>query len=280
MRRSVISRFQNLECIPISQLSRFLDGSSGMVDIAIRDDLPIHMRWLDRGFDQTLVTFSAAITRRAASEVPVFSGWSMSKEVDANLLMISDPSLLADNRLNLGWYLGSINQPYLTQSLYRILRIFSNRSKLTLFGGSGGGFASLLFASKLPGARAVVSNPQTDVRRYMYFDSYAKIAWHGRSSLMKHLPVDLAPIYSIPLSAEVVYIQNAQDRHHMDHHFAPFMENLNAENRVLSVTPCLGHGHVGPTAEDLAKVLQVVASRQDWGRLVEAVGMMEFEVRT
>lgn len=280
MARNISASFQKSERVSIAELECLLDRTSGLVDITVEDDLPIHLRWFDRGFDRTLVTFSAAITKRIASEVPVFSGWSMAKSIDANLLMVSDPSLLLDSRLNLSWYLGSASQPYLVGTLAEILTTFSRRGRLTFFGGSGGGFASMLYASKVPGARAVVSNPQVDVRHYSYYGSYIDLAWNGRPALARHLLVDVGFIYSDEIPVEIVYIQNAQDLHHMEFHFRSFVRRLHPANRVLPLLPELGSGHIGPSANDLSTVLQTAIVVEEWNALSEELRHLSFQVRS
>lgn len=123
MRRTVQKSFDSLPFTSVDDfVANFNIGypSSGLT---VEMELPLHMRWVNRGSNTTMVVFSAAITRRSATEVPVFSGWSTTRELQCNVLMISDPSLILDTELNLAWYAGSEKQPELPNQLNEVLKV-------------------------------------------------------------------------------------------------------------------------------------------------------------
>src|SRR5690625_6364590 len=68
--------------------------------------------------DTTIFFFHGAIERHFT--LPVLSGLGISGGLEANRVFISDPSLVLDEGLLLGWYAGNHKQPELQQSLYRI----------------------------------------------------------------------------------------------------------------------------------------------------------------
>lgn len=179
MQRTVSNTFKPVSYESIDHFYTHFDVEKPSSAIQIEDNLPIQMRWVNRNSETTLVIFSAAITRRAATEVPIFSGWNTTKHLSVNLLMISDPSLILHSDLNLAWYVGSQHQPLLMDSITRIMKVFAKTTRLIFFGASGGGYAALSQACRLPGSTAVVSNPQTDIRRFSYYPEFMRLAWPG-----------------------------------------------------------------------------------------------------
>lgn len=229
---------------------------------------PLHVRWQDRGSDTTLVIFSAAVAR-AVTTVPIYSGRGSTAELDANVLMISDPALKRSQKLRLGWYAGSRDHPHAQRDIGRIVTSLAGDSRIVLFGGSGGGYAALEQALRLPGATVLVSNPQTNIERYdqLAIDLYLKLAW-GRTTF-DGIPIRRSVVedYSRPVDANVVYIQNLGDTHHVNEHRRPFLESLHHTNRVHLITPSFGDGHIGPGNKCFSELFTLMTSEADWARL-------------
>lgn len=221
-------------------------------------DIPVDLRYDDRGSDTTIVFFHAAITK-AVRRYPVFSGSTFSEGIDANRLFISDPSLYVDSRIRLGWYAGNVRQPNLQDALTEIIAKFDGPNRrLIFFGASGGGFASLYFSSRFPGSTAIPVNPQTTIGAYVpvIVNRYLNYAWGGSS--ITDLPVctDVVDVYSRPVDNSVLYIQNSGDGDHMDHHYSPFMDALPEGHRVEPVLIDAGEGHVPPKRPVLTQILK------------------------
>ena len=224
------------------------------------DDVPIDLRYDDRGFDTTVVFFHAAITK-AVRRYPVFSGATFSEDVAANRLFISDPSLYVDSRIKLGWYAGSSRQPKLQDALTEIISRFDGPDRrLVFFGASGGGFASLYYSTHFPGSIAVPVNPQTTIRNYVpvIVNRYLNYAWDGLP--VGELPVctDVIELYRRPVTNSVLYVQNSGDSDHMEHHYAPFFDVLPEGHKVESHLVDAGEGHVPPKRALLGKILKDV----------------------
>lgn len=221
------------------------------------DDVPIDLRYDDRGFDTTVVFFHAAITK-AVRRYPVFSGATFSEDVAANRLFISDPSLYVDSRIKLGWYAGSTRQPELQNALTEIISRFDGPDRrLVFFGASGGGFASLFYSAHFPGSIAVPVNPQTTIRNYVpaIVSRYLNYAWDGQP--VDDLPVctDVIELYRRPVTNSVLYMQNSGDSDHMDRHYSPFMQALPADHNVDPYIIDAGEGHVPPNRQVLTRIL-------------------------
>lgn len=136
--------------------------------------LPIDLLWVNRSrllsdSQKVLpVFFSGAVTARQGKPGPFFSGRGIAQKLDIAALCIADPSLALDSSLELAWYAGSSLQA--TQSVVSaLLSGIAERLgvELLMIGGSGGGFAALLYAGAVGGrASALVWNPQTDLLGY------------------------------------------------------------------------------------------------------------------
>src|SRR5699024_9723132 len=109
------------------------------------------------------------------------------------------------------------------------------------FGGSGGGFAALYFASHFPNSLALVFNPQTNIARYdeQAVRDYVQRAFHldqTTSDPICQLPhsvnYDLCAHYSRPQSNAVAYMQNLKDETHMRYHLAPFLETMHPDTNL------------------------------------------------
>lgn len=246
-------------CDSVGEFSGPRPGASTTYTIML-DGIPIDLRYDDRGFDTTIVFFHAAITK-AVRRYPVFSGATFSEDIGANRLFISDPSLYVDSRIKLGWYAGSSRQPALQEAVTEIIAKFCGPNRrLVFFGASGGGFASLYYATHFPGSIAVPVNPQTTIREYVQVivDRYLNYAWGGQS--VDELPVctDVVELYRRPVGNSVLYVQNSGDGDHMAHHYSPFVNALPEGHRVESRLVDAGEGHVPPKRALLGQILKEV----------------------
>lgn len=226
----------------------------------------------------TFIAFSGAMSPKLRT-VPAYQGNGTSMHLSANRMLVSDPSLILTDELRLAWYGGSRRQADFQDVLTEIIRSFVGSTRAVLFGPSGGGFTALLQASRLPGSTAIVSNPQTDVKRFnrVAVERYLRIAWGIGSLDEGPLPFvdEVISIYERPVAASVVYVQNAGDVHHVENHLAPFLDRLHPANQVVQLIPDLGPGHIGPDKESFARLFSVVCDEPDWAPMVASVQALE-----
>lgn len=218
--------------------------------------LPIDIKYEPRGYATTLVLFNAAAT--TAMRWPVFAGDGITKSLPANRIFVNDPTLYLDDRINLAWYAGNHRQPRLQLALSRILRaLIGEKERVVTFGASGGGFASLYFATEFSSATAVPVNPQTNIAAYspQAVRAYTTYAWGGTALNEVPAKTDLTCLYANPVDCRVWYVQNTGDESHVDQHYLPFMKALHAENTVSPVLTFAGAGHVRPPKWLLSAVL-------------------------
>lgn len=235
-------------------------------NIQIDDGLPIHLHWTGVQAAVTVVAFSGAVSNKYLS-VPAFNGHSITRDLPANVLLVSDPTLILDRALGLGWYLGSRDQPDLPDKINRIIRAAAGRSRVVLFGSSGGGFAALDQGRRLPGSTVLACNPQTDVSRYVpaAVNKYLDVAFGSSVETLRdstsangHPEMSVVDAFGHPLDCHVVYVQGSQDAFHLENHRGPFLEGLHPDNSVIVRSADFGPGHA-PASRDAFRRLLVAA---------------------
>jgi hypothetical protein len=244
--------------------------------------LPIDLLVRPTASDTTIFFFHGAIERHFT--LPVLSGLGISGGVHANRVFVSDPSLILDDDLMLTWYAGSHQQPNLQKVLTNIFRkiaqYFSSR-RVVFFGGSGGGFASLYFASRFEDSLALPFNPQTNIAKYSEravrdfasksFRLESKSA-NPLANLPSEVVTDVCEIYTRPTHATVAYIQNQKDTIHVETHLGPFLASLHAETDLLLLKEPWRDGHSPPPKELLTQVLDLAASSRHWVEDFSSIG--------
>lgn len=192
--------------------------------------------------DVLLVSFAAAASDRSRITLPYFSGIPMLGPYQINKLFLSDPAFQLSQTINLGWYAG-IPGEFACQELLTLISSVlkaSQSQKLYFIGGSGGGFAALLYASFFPEALAFVWNPQTDIFNYdpghlqNYLQLCAKHDPEGlydlenaRETLHRHgIHSSVIERYANQgTTTRVIYLQEESDWH-VEKHLHPFLEAL------------------------------------------------------
>ena len=129
-----------------------------------------------------IVGFGGAIMNRGKKKGPFFSGLSITDDIEAPCLLISDPTLDLSQKISLSWYAGSETNPHLRPFIVDLLNGISQlyQVRIVLFGGSGAGFAILsLINSLVAGSLAFVWNPQTSISRYFpnFVHRYLEVAF-------------------------------------------------------------------------------------------------------
>lgn len=238
--------------------------------------LPIDLLVSPTASDTTIFFFHGAIEQHFT--LPVLSGLGISGAVDANRVFVSDPSLVLDDNLMLAWYAGNRQQPNLQTVLTNVLRKVAESlgsKKVVFFGGSGGGFASLYFASQFEDSLALVFNPQTNIAKYFEravrdfaVKSFGVDAnsTDPLSPLPARVATNVCNIYTTPRRATIAYLQNQNDAFHVESHLGPFLQSLHQETKLLLFKEAWRDGHSPPPKELLTQVLDLAASSDDWAK--------------
>lgn len=229
-----------------------------------------------------LVCFGGAVTERTRKMAPFFSGSGIAKNLKLPILSIADPTLYMAQDLSLAWYAGNNLIPSLQSDLAEILDKFSQacKTKLILFGGSGGGFAALAIQSFMNTNPSVfVWNPQTSISKYGSnpVNLYLKYAFPNEFSSERHdsfaVLQSAGVIHDLNVSflqrSKVLYVQNISDSHHVDSHAKPFLESQKMILRDQDVfykekgfavwLGSWGKGHVAPPSNIINFALSALA---------------------
>jgi pimeloyl-ACP methyl ester carboxylesterase len=244
--------------------------------------VPIDLMVSPAGSETTIFFFHGAIERHFT--LPVLSGLGISGAVHANRVFVSDPSLVLDDDLLLAWYAGNHQQHNLQEVLTNILSKIAESlgsRRAVFFGGSGGGFASLYFASHFENSLALVFNPQTNIAKYsaravrdfavksfgVEPDSTEPLA-----QLPPEVVTNVCKLYTTPRRVTVAYLQNEKDTTHVETHLGPFLESLHEDTDLLLLKEPWRDGHSPPPKELLTQVLDLAASSNDWTKDFSSIG--------
>lgn len=270
-----------------STVSNFLETSAVRPGISTiySGGLPIDLLVSPANSDTTIFFLHGAIERDFT--LPVLSGLGISGGIEANRVFVSDPSLLLDEQLRLSWYAGNYRQPDLQQVLLRIFKKIAESlesDRLVFFGGSGGGFASLYFASYFQNSLALVFNPQTNIEKYSEraVKDFATKAFQLETpdgNLLERLPtsvvVDLCKVYEAPKNTKIAYLQNANDKDHLRSHLSPFTEAIHPETEFLLLKEPWQDGHSPPPKELLSSLLNLAATSTSWVQDLTKAGFIK-----
>jgi hypothetical protein len=203
-------------------------------------DYPLRCLIQSNASDTLLVVSHGALPREKYS-LPRFEWLASLGNRAENLMFLADTALEPFDDLELAWFTGSAKDDLSSRYAELVSRTAMQlgATKVLFMGGSGGGFASLALASKTPGSRALVFNPQTNIRRYWAksvrqyvgrlfpeFDSANALGTLGvRTNLATRLATETAADH------QVLYVQNDDDGHHLENHLRPFAASRGMEPR-------------------------------------------------
>ncbi|MCH7340611.1 DUF6270 domain-containing protein [Acinetobacter higginsii] len=229
--------------------------------------------------DKIIVCFSGAITDREEKIAPFFSGENIAATLRVPLIAFSDP-LVSSSDLNLAWYVGGESNLDYVKKVVSFLNYISEKYKkeLVFFGGSGGGFAALLFANLIrKPASCLVWNPQIKIENYLSIavDKYINVAFKNETKFTDNLERkkflenkginnDITNLFENK-ELKIMYLQNINDKSHINDHLRFFMGNRKwkrvDDNTIFSENIVVhygnwGEGHSMPQKHIIQNVLE------------------------
>ncbi|WP_153231256.1 hypothetical protein [Alcaligenes faecalis] len=215
-----------------------------------------------------LVFFNGAVSLDQRKNGYAFQRWTWASKFRHPVLIISDPATYGDAGLALGWYVGRKDECYLQKSLNGVMSSVQKRfqnAKVISFGSSAGGFAALSGLHMGFFQKAIVVNPQTDIKKYQPKSSVAKFvsSYGGEGYVFDKTDeprVSLLAMNSKNMSpdAEVVYIQNRSDNLHYENHMKPYFEHLKASEVQITLKEFIFDdkelGHNPPSLDQLVNI--------------------------
>lgn len=236
----------------------------------------------NKGSDVLLVISHGALPR-AKYTVPRFEWLATLSARDESRIFLSDTALEEHADLELSWFTGNASDD-LTARYAEVVSEAAKQmgaTRIVFMGGSGGGFASLSLAAKVPGSRALVFNPQTVIRNYWNnsVDKFQTTLFpemkdrSGLTSLGSRVDATRLPQ---PEAHQIIYVQNDDDTLHVEKHLTPFalrnripVRTGVSENGNLSlILEHFASGHNMPYRDVLLDFVELAVS--GWGEPLTA----------
>lgn len=224
---------------------------------------------VDKQAKTTIVIFHAATSREVS--IPVFAGRSVTKDVSANLIFLSDPILQMG--ANLGWFAGTADIPLqnlLPSILEHVLDSLSEHRNLAFFGPSGGGFAALFYSRFFPSSLSIPMNPQLNIATYdtAAVNAYLDAGWSGKTLRDSNLVYDLLPLLTESPNW-TIYIHNLGDTSHSKRYLEPLITGTRARNKVGILLGEWGNGHKPAPVKIISDVFnETVRANGNWPELL------------
>jgi hypothetical protein len=218
-----------------------------------------HCLYFEGKADNLFVLLSGAIDRNKRNP-PYFTRWKWRDQFLGNVLCISDPTLLINETIEIGWYIGSeehnatSDMAELVKYIAKILNIPNER--IISYGSSGGGFGALMLASKIEGSLAVAINPQTNIFLFSQAQGMLDTCFPNRNKEFieeKYGDRVCAQKALKNSNSRVLIAQNTLDEHHWKVHYPLFAKEMglpmtsgiskDGKHRSLIYDDLKGHGH-------------------------------------
>lgn len=174
---------------------------------------------------------------------PRISRWSYYKMFDCCMLGFDDPMYYKYPGLNLGWYYGDGERFYINDMLSVVDDVVNDnrldRSKVTFFSSSGGGYAALMASLLYPGSLSISFNPQIYIQNWNYFPEFSRITGIKASWQDKFHRFNPVPLLEKSRSRHLICV-NIESKEDMETQLKPLVKALDMKVRYgLSV-----HGNV------------------------------------
>lgn len=224
----------------ISQLNDLLsDDTDDRLMVFNQGGHLVHTKFL-RSSVQTnrlVVSFHGAVSQNTGTSI--FDKTRNSKALNkyAHQISILDPTVICNETISIGWYLGDHGYPaqrILSEFIHQVTEMLQVE-RIVFVGSSGGGFASLYFSFYHPGSISLPIVPQTRLRLYSSpsgkrgFLRYCNECWPGLSEdeVSERVCVDVTELYSSePFRNAVVLLMSPGDVRHFSHHATPFLSRV------------------------------------------------------
>lgn len=189
------------------------------------------------GGQKRLFVMLTAAVDRTKHTLPVFNRWTWVEKFSGHVLCVADPTLELDDRMKLGWYLGTEKHDA-TAELSGLILAFAKEldiadEKIVFWGSSAGGFGALALANSLQGSTAIAINAQTNAFAY-HVDDDVKLAkdkcFGGKTEAHIYSKCDarinMGQAWGKNSKSRAILVQNKLDTHHYNCHYQPFWSEL------------------------------------------------------
>lgn len=216
------------------------------------------------------IMLPSAINRQKITP-PAFNRWNWAQNghFPGHVICFADPTLKIDERMLLGWCLGTIERPAHDDLIGAITSFARNKSipneKIFIYGSSAGGFSSLSISPKIPGSTAISINGQTRILNYEIQRQVDLVMENCFSGLNKEeiliryaSEVDASIPWAEERNSRAIIVQNTKDKHHYEEHYSHFIQStlgkvstsgINIDRNITTVLYEDDRGHVAESEE-------------------------------
>ena len=157
-----------------SSVSDFLSNwnftkDTGDIEVEMEKGIPLRVHWSFRDSSQTLVRFLPAPAGHF--RLPGWQDDSTFPRLKCNILLLSDPTLLADAGLSHTWFESTEFCPNLESSINSILSRIGEESELLTFGELSSGFAAIKYGA-VNNSRIIAIEPSLTRHHLQGWDDY------------------------------------------------------------------------------------------------------------
>ena len=144
---------------------------TGDIQVEMEEGIPLRVHWDYREASQTLVRFLPAPA--GYFRLPGRQEDSIFSSLECNVLLLSDPNLLADAGLSHTWFESTEFCPSLESNINSILSRIGNESELLIFGELSSGFAAIKYGAA-NNARIIAIEPSLTRHHLRGWDDYVE----------------------------------------------------------------------------------------------------------
>jgi len=128
-----------------------------------------------------LIIFGQDALTRSKVNLPYFFRWKWMNDIDANIIILNDPTLYKNEELNGGWFVGDEKRDYVSEFSKILKTIIQNKNisdSINFYGASAGGFSVLSISSFFEKSKVIVDIPQINLLTYHASKEIEPLAKH------------------------------------------------------------------------------------------------------
>lgn len=197
-------------------------------------DVPLHCLFAKGEAKRLYVIFNGSrdIPKPPAKYRMNAPRFSYSHMFAGNFLFIDDPMFYIYPKINLGWYYGYRDLPFLLVIdvfiMILINKLGVEASRVTFFSSSGGGYAALVAACYFPNSLSVSINPQLTLHDFRSYKNFKENTGLDLQEEDKFLRNDMAALIHKSQSHHVIIV-NSKDNVDMTQQLLPVCQKLDIQ---------------------------------------------------
>lgn len=225
-------------------------------------------------------------SQQTGDDLKLFTWQRVSESIPSHRLYIADPTLIASDKLRLGWY-AYANKVNAQREIVRLVQYIAAESaaeKLLFFGSSGGGYPAAIMTEYFRSSVGVLVCPALTIEHNPNGAAVKNWLQHcAKSETMEQFrhenPSVLLNAWDAldpPQSASRIIVHNGRDEKFWTHHIGPYVDKcknlgLTVDSEDLMILEGdWGPGHTPPPAAWLSELLTNIGKHLSEGRAIHS----------